>query len=44
MLYREIKRGEVLSVVIGEWNCSGWIKYMGVDEPEMIYTRPVSAR
>ena len=44
MLYGEINRGEVSSIVIGEWNFSGYIKFMEVAESDMIDMCPVSDR
>ena len=32
MLYDDMNRGEVYSVVRGRWNCSGWIESMGMTE------------
>ena len=44
MLYCEVKRVEVSSVVIGEWIFSGWIESMGLVESDIIDIRPVSSR
>ena len=44
MLFGEIKRGEVLSVVRGECKFFSCIESIGIAESEMTYMRPVSAR